>query len=282
VLIGSHNESPQIPHAPEYIFFYGHRVPKIGGETPISSSIELFHRLQLEIPEFMNELGEKGILSRVVYGETPQFKGGSTLRQAFGKEIEDGDDEDTRRRKVEKKIRRYGRGEWTTWKWLVDGGLVLEHRLPAIRTQPGTGIPTLFTGLAVYYKMALEDGNEAGNGSENKKGANGNGNGEGKDKKLTTGATFGDGTPIPDKYRETISRITDEIKVLHKWQRGDVLVYDNVVAQHGRQPWEGEQEDRVVMASLWDGETMPGRYEAGGGVGKENQGWKQICQAVPE
>jgi hypothetical protein len=28
--IGSHNESPQVPHAPGYIFFYGHVVPDVG------------------------------------------------------------------------------------------------------------------------------------------------------------------------------------------------------------------------------------------------------------
>lgn len=38
VLIYSHNESPQVPHAPEYIFFYGHNAPAKGGESPIPSS----------------------------------------------------------------------------------------------------------------------------------------------------------------------------------------------------------------------------------------------------
>ena len=100
VLIYSHNESPQVPHAPEYIFFYGHRAPKSGGESPISSSLELFNRAQQEIPEFITEITEKGILSKVVYKTDKQYQGGSSLRQAFGKEILDGDDEDTKRRKI--------------------------------------------------------------------------------------------------------------------------------------------------------------------------------------
>jgi hypothetical protein len=57
-----------------------------------------------------------------------------------------------------------------------------------------------------------------------------------------------------------LADITDEIRVLHRWQKGDVLVYDNVAAQHGRQPWEGKQNDRVVFASSWDGVT-PGKYK---------------------
>lgn len=101
VLIYSHNESPQVPHAPEYIFFYGHRAPSKGGESPISSSLELFHRALLEIPEFIAELVDKGILSRVICKYEKQYEGGSTLKQAFGKEILEGDSEETKRRKVE-------------------------------------------------------------------------------------------------------------------------------------------------------------------------------------
>jgi hypothetical protein len=79
-------------------------------------------------------------------------------------------------------------------------------------------------------------------------------------KKNDTQQLFGDGTPIPEKYLAKLAEITDEIRVLHKWQRGDVLVYDNIIAQHGRQPWEGEQSDRVVLASLFDGDSVPVPY----------------------
>jgi alpha-ketoglutarate-dependent taurine dioxygenase len=249
VLIYNHNESPQVPHAPEYIFFYSHKAPIKGGETPISSSLELFRRAQQEIPDFIAELAKKGILSRVTYKTNAQYVGGSTLKQAFGKEIQDGDNEATKRTKIEAQIVRYGRGKYTTWEW-TDDGLILTHKLPAIRTQPNTNLPTLFTGLAAYYKNAQTNG--AG-------------------RKNPTQQLFGDGTPIPDKYLARLAEITDEIRVLHKWQRGDVLVYDNVIAQHGRQPWEGEQEDRVVLASLFDG-NVPGAY----GEGE----WAQVVQAL--
>ncbi|KAJ5456359.1 Taurine catabolism dioxygenase TauD/TfdA [Penicillium desertorum] len=250
VLIYNHNESPQVPHAPEYIFFYGHRAPSKGGESPISSSLELFNRAQQEIPEFIAELAEKGILSKVTYRVEKQYEGGSTLKQAFGKEIQDGDDEETKRRKIEAQIARYGRGEHTTWEW-TEGGLVLTHRLPAIRTQPGTNLPTLFTGLAAYWKRTQCD-TEA--------------------RKNVTQQLFGDGTPIPEKYLAHLAKITDEIRVLHCWQEGDVLIYDNIIAQHGREPWQGEQSDRVIMASLFDGERVPGAYGFGD--------WAQVVQAL--
>ncbi|RMZ75695.1 hypothetical protein DV738_g5347, partial [Chaetothyriales sp. CBS 135597] len=246
VLIYNHNESPQVPHAPEYVFFYSHVAPgKGGGETPISSSLELFYRAQQQIPDFIDQLAAKGILSRVTYKPGKQYTGGSTLSQAFGKHIRDGDDEATRRAKIEAQIRRYNRGEHTTWEWTDDGGVVLTHRLPAIRTQQSSGLPTLFTGLAAYYKRAVQEREKLQ--SEAAKRLN------------VTTQFFGDGTPIPEHYLKTLADITDEIRVLHRWQRGDVLVYDNVIAQHGRQPWVGEQSERIVLASLWDGDSVPGQ-----------------------
>lgn len=251
VLIYNHNESPQVPHAPEYIFFYCHKAPEIGGETPISSSIELFYRAQQEIPEFITQLATKGILSKVTYKVDKQYEGGSTLAQAFGKEIVDVDDNATRLEKIEAQIRRYGRGKHTSWEWSDDGStLTLAHRLPAIRTQQGTNLPTLFTGLAAYYKNAQVNSSA---------------------RKNPTTQSYGDGTPIEEEYLKKLAEITDEIRVLHKWQEGDVLVYDNVIAQHGRQPWGGEQGDRVVLASLFDGPSVPGAY------GKED--WAQVVQA---
>ncbi|KAJ5778022.1 hypothetical protein N7520_001268 [Penicillium odoratum] len=250
VLIYNHNESPQVPHAPEYIFFYGQHAPRKGGESPISSSLEIFNRAQREIPEFVTELAEKGILSRVTYKNEKQYEGGSTLRQAFGKEIVEGDDTETRRAKIEAQIARYGRGKHTTWEW-TDDSLVLTHRLPGIRTQPGTNLPTLFTGLASYWKN-----------SQVNIGA----------RKNVTQQLFGDGTVIPEKYLAHLAKITDEVRVLHRWQEGDVLLFDNVIAQHGREPWEGEQTDRVVLASLFDGPSVPGAYGYGD--------WAQLVQAL--
>ncbi|OKL61421.1 hypothetical protein UA08_03687 [Talaromyces atroroseus] len=239
--IGSHNESPQVPHAPAYIFFYAHRVPEKGGETPIGSSLEIFNKVNQEVPEFIQELAEKGVKQTTIYKPNAQYKGGSTLKQAFGKLINDEDSDEVKRQKIEDQIRRYNRpAEYTSWQWNEDGGITLEHILPAIRTQPGTGIPGFFTSLAAQYaqKKRTPDAERL---------------------RTVRDTTYGDGSAIPERYLDVLLRVTEETRVLHKWQRGDVLVYDNRIAQHGREPWEGKQEDRQVFASLWDGE-LPGAY----------------------
>ena len=84
------------------------------------------------------------------------YEGGSTLKQALGKEIVESDLDETKRRKIEVQIARYGRGNYTTWEW-ADDGFILMHRLPAIKTQPEMNLPMLFTGLASYWKMRQEN-----------------------------------------------------------------------------------------------------------------------------
>lgn len=111
-----------------------------------------------------------------------------------------------------------------TWEWSNDDKtLIVTHRLPAVRRQQRTRLPTLFTGLAALYK----------NAQVNKSGL----------RKGVTQQLFGDGTPIPEEYLKKLADITDEIRVLHKWQQGDVLVFDNVIAQHGREPWKGMERN---------------------------------------
>ena len=261
VLIYNHNESPQVPHAPEYIMFYGHVTPECpGGETPISSSLELFQKAQERLPEFMKLLTEKGILSRVRYYWEAQYLGGSSLEQAFGKEWLPTDDLQTKKVKVESQIGRYNRGQHTTWTW-TETGLVVEHRLPAIRTQQSTNLPTMFTALAAYYQNPLVNKSSPGRAK-------------------VTEQLFGDGTEIPPSHLKELAAITDEIKVLHRWQKGDVLVFDNVIAQHGRQPWQGEQHERVIYASLWDGESVPGRWD-GPDTASADQALREWAQVVP-
>lgn len=266
VQIYSHNESAHVPNAPAYIIFYGHRVPSkgAGGESPISSSLELFHRVQKEIPDFISELAAKGVLSKVTYKTNQQYPGGSTLLEAFGKEVSETDDKETRRAKMEAQIRRYGRGHNTTWEWQMETTaqgeeetLILTHRLPGIRTQAGTNHPSMFTGLAAYWKN-LERRLANNDSLAQKRG--------GQMQQL-----YGDGSAIPNEYLAKLAAITDELRVLHQWERGDVLVFDNTITQHGRQPWVGEQEDRVIMASLWDGD-LAGAYGDGD--------WAQVVQPL--
>lgn len=62
------------------------------------------------------------------------------------------------------------------------------------------------------------------------------------------GATFGDGTEIPDAYMEAVRDTLAECEVSVNWEAGDVLLVDNRAALHGRQPYSGERQVFVAFA----------------------------------
>jgi alpha-ketoglutarate-dependent taurine dioxygenase len=61
------------------------------------------------------------------------------------------------------------------------------------------------------------------------------------------GCTFGDGSPIPRSYILAVRKaIWDEI-VTFRWEKGDLLLVDNLRFGHGRLPFRGE---RKILAAL--------------------------------
>lgn len=64
------------------------------------------------------------------------------------------------------------------------------------------------------------------------------------DKDITT---FGDGSSFPEESFEVYKRITEENNVDIKWEKGDVLLLDNLSVQHARRPGK---PPRVILVSM--------------------------------
>ncbi len=69
-----------------------------------------------------------------------------------------------------------------------------------------------------------------------------------EDKDLPNQTFYGDGEPIePDALDQLRAAYLAE-KVLFNWQKGDILIVDNMLASHGREPFSGPREILVTMS----------------------------------
>lgn len=59
---------------------------------------------------------------------------------------------------------------------------------------------------------------------------------------------FGDGTPIDPEVLDVIRGIYDKTKITFDWQKNDLLLLDNMLYTHGREPFEGKRKVLVGMA----------------------------------
>jgi len=67
--------------------------------------------------------------------------------------------------------------------------------------------------------------------------------------RLPRHARFGDGAEIPDLDLRRVSDAFKKSAITFRWQKGDVLVLDNMSYAHGRRPFKGS---RKVLAALMD------------------------------
>jgi hypothetical protein len=58
---------------------------------------------------------------------------------------------------------------------------------------------------------------------------------------------YGDGTPIDLEDLQAVYDSFDALTVAIPWQAGDMMLIDNIVAAHGRYPFEGERDVQVAL-----------------------------------
>ena len=61
---------------------------------------------------------------------------------------------------------------------------------------------------------------------------------------------YGDGSPIEDATIQEIVQVYAELERCVAWQAGDVLMVDNILTAHGRQPFKGQRKHFVVAGNM--------------------------------
>ncbi|KAF2001515.1 Clavaminate synthase-like protein [Amniculicola lignicola CBS 123094] len=193
-------------------------------------------------PEFIETVEERGIKYQLTYKNGPRDQvesPGTTVLQAYGAKVVDGDDVETVRGKIEEEVRRL---PTAMWEWLDRGegnelgNLRVWQHLPAVRPHPHTGTPSFFNNSVSRFLNAVDGGSLYPPHIR-------------KDGIYAPPCLYGDGSLIPNEYYESAVEIINATRALVSWKQGDVILLDNLAVQHGREPWEGS---RRLLASLWD------------------------------
>ena len=212
-----HNELCYVNTWPRHIMFCCLEAPAVGGATPIVDVRAVHRRLHPEA--------------------TDRFKGrGWMLVRNFG----DGFGPDWRTSfHVERKeeLEAYCRRAGVAFEWLDGDRLRTRQIRPAVADHPVTGERLWFNHIAFWHLSSLDP--KLREFMLDDFGVEG----------LPFASYYGDGTPIEDEVVATMRRAYDAEKIIFPWQAGDILILDNMLTAHGREPFQG---DRLILAAMGD------------------------------
>ncbi|MFG3121770.1 TauD/TfdA family dioxygenase [Streptomyces sp. NPDC048201] len=223
--IALHNEQSYTLDWPLRIVFSCQREATRGGRTPLADSRRILGRLSGATVERFRERGV-----RYVRNYVPGIS--LTWQEAFQTE---------RREEAEAYCERNG----ISWSWVDGDQLRTWQSRPAIHRHPLTGDETWFNHALFFHNSTLPE--EVGDGLLSALG----------EENLPYHTYYGDGQRIEDEVVEEIRAAHAEETVGFDWRQGDVLVVENMLCAHGREPFEGPRRILAAMAdprSAADGE----------------------------
>jgi len=219
-----HNESSYGTSFPMKLFFFCEVEPFKGGETPIADSRKVLARLS---PSTRQKFERKNwLLQRNFHGSAGA---GYSWQSAF--QMSD-------RAAVEQ----YCRAQDILYEWRPDNALRVRHVRRAIERHPYSGEATWFNHAAFFHHSTFEPSVREALLSV-----------YGRDN-LPNDTYYGDGSEIEPEVMDEVRAAYLAELVSFRWQRGDLLMIDNMLTSHSRAPFE---PPRKILVSMTEPFTRP-------------------------
>lgn len=220
-----HNENSYQARWPLTLFFYCVRPPETQGATPLADTRRVLRSID---PAVREEFAARGWM--VARNFTDGY--GVPWPQAFGT-----DDRAA--------VEAYCAANDMVPEWVGATGLRTRARRKAVHRHPATGETVWFNHIAFFHVTTLapdvcEGLRELMDEAD-----------------LPTNSYYGDGAPIPDDVVAHLRDCYRAASTRFDWQQDDVLVVDNMLAAHAREPFTGPRKIAVAMAEAYD-EAQPG------------------------
>ncbi|MEA1671913.1 non-ribosomal peptide synthetase [Nitrospirillum sp. BR 11163] len=215
-----HNESAHLDRWPRKQWFFAEQVAPVGGCTPIVDCREMLRRLP---PDLVADLERRGLL--YVRTFTPRLDVG--WRDFFKT-----DDREV----VTARCAAGG----IDCRWLDPETPQTRSRGPAVIRHPLTGDRSFFNQVQLHHPYCLEA--DVRDDLLDLVGMD----------RLPRNVLYGDGIPIPDEVMALIGDVYEACAVRFDWRDGDVVMLDNMLAAHARDPYEGPRRVVVAMGAMTD------------------------------
>ncbi|MEU8199454.1 condensation domain-containing protein [Microbispora amethystogenes] len=221
-VIPQHNEMAYARVWPRYLWFYCQQPATVGGATPLAAIQAVTARLD---PAMVRSFAERRLRYVRNYGTGFDL----SWEQAF---------ETDRRAEVEALCRAQG----IEFTWYGDDRLRSSQVCQAVTRHPVTGGELWFNQAHLFHTSGLAD--EVGDVLV-----------DGDHADIPRQVYYGDGEPIEDALLEQVRAAFDAETIRETWQEGDVLIIDNMLVSHGRDPYEGPRRVLVAMTDEYGEEV---------------------------
>jgi hypothetical protein len=215
-----HNESSHLHRWPLKIWFLCLKAPQVGGETPVVNCREIYQMLPREIRE---RFAEKKLMYVRNYTE-----GLDVSWQKFFQT----DDRAT--------VEEFCRKASMEFAWKPNGDLQTRQICEAVTKHVKTGETVFFNQILLHHvscldaavrrsMLALFDESD-----------------------LPRNVYYGDGLPIEDAVVDEVRAVYQQAAIGFQWQEGDILMLDNMLTAHGRNPYAGARKVVVALGEMID------------------------------
>jgi alpha-ketoglutarate-dependent taurine dioxygenase len=211
-----HNEQSYTRDWPMKIWFYCAVAAQSGGATPIADSRKIYRAIA---PEIRDRFAGRGLMYVRNYGsglDVPWTQVFNTHDRAA--------------------VEQYCRMHDIVCEWKADGELRTRQRCQAVARHPRTQEMVWFNQAHLFHISALEPAVRETLLDVV------------TEEDLPRNVYYGDGKPIEEALLDEIRGVLDDHKVTFPWQQGDVLMLDNMLTAHAREPFKGPRRVVVAMA----------------------------------
>nr|WP_242062951.1 TauD/TfdA family dioxygenase [Nostoc sp. FACHB-145] len=219
-----HSENSYAASWPLKIFFHCVKPAEQGGETPIADTRRLLQKIN---PKIRDRFIEKGVMYVRNFGDGFGLPWQTVFQTENPAEVEE-----------------FCRSNNIEFEWKQGNRLRTRTCRQAVVTHPKTGETVWFNHAAFFHVTTLDTKIRTALLAEF------------SEEDLPHNTYYGDGSPIEIEVLDALRTVYQQETVIFPWQAGDILMLDNMLTAHGRQPFLGQRKVVVGMSEVFSSQTI--------------------------